>query len=60
HADLVLFDPTTVIDRATLQNATLISLGIDKVWVNGKLVFQERRSTGARVGQVIRAKPTTP
>lgn len=54
HADLVLFDPATVIDRATLQNPTLTSLGIEKVWVNGRLVFQERRSTGARAGQVVR------
>ncbi|HEY0684558.1 MAG TPA: D-aminoacylase [Steroidobacter sp.] len=59
-ADLVLFDPETIIDRATLQNPTATSLGIDKVWVNGKLVYQERRSTGVRPGQIIRpAKKTT-
>ncbi len=54
-ADLVLFDPATVIDRATLGNPTALSAGIEKVWVNGKLVYQERRSTGTRPGQVIRA-----
>jgi len=60
HADLVLFDPATVADRATLQNPSALSLGIDKVWVNGRLVFQERRSTGARAGQVIRATKVSP
>jgi N-acyl-D-amino-acid deacylase len=55
RADLVLLDPANVIDRATLQNPSLLSLGIDKVWVNGRLVYQERRSTGAHPGEVLRA-----
>lgn len=57
-ADLVLFDPDTIIDRATLQNPTALSVGIEKVWVNGTLVFQNRRSTGVRPGQVVRAAKT--
>lgn len=60
HADLVLFDPAVVIDRATLQNSNALSLGIDKVWVNGRLAYQERRSTGSHTGQVIRAKNVSP
>ena len=59
HADLVLFDPATVSDRSTLQNPTALSAGIEKVWVNGKLVYQERRSTGTRPGQVVRAGVAT-
>jgi N-acyl-D-amino-acid deacylase len=57
-ADLVLFDPATIIDRATLQNPTTLSVGIEKVWVNGKLVYQDRRTTGARSGQIVRPKRT--
>lgn len=53
-ADLVLFDPDTIIDRATLQSPTALSAGIEKVWVNGRLVFQDRRSTGVRPGVVVR------
>jgi N-acyl-D-amino-acid deacylase len=60
HADLVLFDPAIVIDRATLQNPSTLSVGIDKVWVNGRLAYQERRSTGARAGQVLRATKVSP
>jgi len=55
HADLVLFDPATIIDKATLQNPTALSEGIEKVWVNGKLVYQDRRSTGVRPGEVVPA-----
>jgi N-acyl-D-amino-acid deacylase len=58
-ADLVLFDPETIIDRATLTNPTALSVGIEKVWVNGKLVYQDRRSTGVRPGQVVRAAKRT-
>ncbi len=58
-ADLVLFDPDTIIDRATLQNPTALSVGIEKVWVNGKLVFQDRRSTGALPGQIVRPPKKT-
>lgn len=60
HADMVLFDPATVIDRATMQNSHALSLGIDKVWVNGRLVYQERRSTGVHAGQVVRAPKVSP
>lgn len=44
-ADLVLFDPETVKDNATIQNPTALSDGILKVWVNGKLVFENKKTT---------------
>ena len=54
RADLVLFDPTTVIDRATPAAPHDVSAGIAKVWVNGSLAYENGRVTGARAGQVIR------
>jgi N-acyl-D-amino-acid deacylase len=45
YADLVLFDPQTVIDKATIQNPTALSEGIIKVWVNGECVYQDQQST---------------
>ena len=54
HADLVLFDPATVIDRSTTENPHLPSAGIDKVWVNGQLVFDGGNVTGNRPGTPIR------
>ena len=54
YADLVLFDPNTVIDRATTAEPHAISAGIDSVWVNGEVAFREGRATGAHAGRVLR------
>ncbi|MBI3790101.1 MAG: amidohydrolase family protein [Gemmatimonadetes bacterium] len=53
-ADLVLFDATAVRDRATPQQPMAQAEGIRGVWVNGALVFDGARPTGATAGQVIR------
>ena len=53
-ADLVLFDPTTMIDRATPSAPHLVSTGVSRVWVNGTPVWADGRATGARAGRVIR------
>ena len=54
-ADLVLFDPRTVIDRATTAAPQTPSEGIKIVWVNGVEVFNEGATTDTRPGQVLRA-----
>ena len=56
-ADLVLFDPATVIDRATTKEPQAVSVGMDKVWVNGLLVFEGGAATGARSGRVLKREP---
>jgi N-acyl-D-amino-acid deacylase len=53
-ADLVLFDPATVIDRATFANPGLISTGISRVFVNGQEVWSENKATGNRPGKALR------
>lgn len=55
-ADLVLFDPETVIDHATPQNPSALSTGIHKVWVNGTVVYQNGNKTGAQPGKFISRK----
>jgi N-acyl-D-amino-acid deacylase len=52
-ADLVLFDPSTVLDRATPEAPEALSTGIERVWVNGEIVFENGRTTGRHPGQVI-------
>jgi len=52
-ADLVLFDPDTIIDNATPKNPSALSSGIDTVWVNGRIVFQNGQQTGRRPGRFI-------
>ena len=53
-ADLVLFDPVNVIDRATPASPEALSVGIERVWVNGEVVFENGGVTGERPGQIIR------
>ena len=53
-ADLVLFDPDTVIDLATPQQPDALSVGIEAVWVSGELVYRDGATTEARPGKVIR------
>jgi N-acyl-D-amino-acid deacylase len=53
-ADLVLFDPATVKDEATVAEPHKISEGIEKVWVNGKIVFQDKKTTELYPGKIIK------
>jgi N-acyl-D-amino-acid deacylase len=52
-ADLVIFDPATVADRATFTDPFQYPVGIDTVIVNGQVVLDEGRHTGAHPGVVI-------
>jgi N-acyl-D-amino-acid deacylase len=58
YADLVLYDPQTVIDRATPAQPHLTSTGIRRVWVNGVPVYDGERTTGATPGRVLRRVTT--
>ena len=53
-ADLVLFDPATVKDRATFAEPKQPADGIERVWVAGEAVWQAGRTTGARPGTLLR------
>ncbi len=53
-ADLVLFDSATVKDNATIQNPTALSDGILKVWVNGKIVYENKQPTHQYPGVFIK------
>jgi N-acyl-D-amino-acid deacylase len=53
YADLVLFDPATVADRSTFEDPSALSVGIERVWINGVAVWQDGKATGARPGRGI-------
>jgi len=55
-ADLVVFDPNQIIDRATFEKPELIAEGVNRVFVNGTEVWAEGRVTGSRPGKALRAK----
>ena len=54
YADLCVFDPETVIDRATFAEPTLPAAGIAHVFVNGKPVWGDGKPTGERPGRALR------
>ncbi len=54
RADVTVFDPATVIDRATYENPHQYPVGIPYVVVNGEIVLDEGRHTGVLPGAVLR------
>jgi N-acyl-D-amino-acid deacylase len=54
YADLCVFDPDRVIDRATFEHPTVPAAGIAHVLVNGIPVWQDGAHTDARPGRALR------
>jgi len=52
-ADLVLFDPETILDTATFSDPIQPAVGINSVWVNGTLSYTANGATGNRAGRFI-------
>jgi len=53
-ADIMIFDPRTIIDRATYERPHQLSLGMRYVFVNGVGVVDDAKVTGAKPGVVLR------
>jgi len=53
-ADIVIFDPETVTDVATYDDPNRLSKGMEDVLVNGTLVIENGKMTGALPGKVLR------
>src|SRR3989442_131915 len=54
YADITVFNPATVIDRATFEQPHQTSVGIEYVLVNGQIVIRKGQLTGARPGRGLR------
>ncbi|MBC7789915.1 MAG: D-aminoacylase [Anaerolineae bacterium] len=54
YADIVVFDPATIADRATYEKPHQLSTGMRYVFVNGVAVVSDSRHTGAKPGRVVR------
>jgi len=57
-ADITIFDPATILDRATYDNPTQLSQGVDYVFVNGQLEYDHGQLTGVNAGRALRRGPT--
>jgi N-acyl-D-amino-acid deacylase len=53
-ADITVFDPATVADRATFEHPMIPAAGIELVLVNGQAVWRDGAATGARPGRALR------
>ena len=53
-ADVVVFDPATVNDKATFEEPHQLSAGIAHVFVNGVAVVAAGQHTGAKPGRIMR------
>ncbi|MEZ4615759.1 MAG: hypothetical protein R2867_09675 [Caldilineaceae bacterium] len=52
-ADVVIFDPATVGDRATFEDPHQLSVGVRDVWINGGRVLSDGVHTGATPGEIV-------
>ena len=54
YADVVLFDPATILDRATYEEPNQLSVGVRELFVNGVEVLRDGVHTGAKPGRAVR------
>lgn len=54
YADVVVFDPSTIIDKATYEQPIQVSVGVRDVFVNGVGVVRGGAHTGAKPGHIVR------
>jgi N-acyl-D-amino-acid deacylase len=52
-ADVVVFDPATIADRATFENPHQYAVGVKQVFVNGVQVIKDGEHTGAKPGRAL-------
>jgi len=53
-ADVVVFDPEKITDKATFEDPNQLSVGMDYVLVNGVAVIEREKMTGKLPGKVLR------
>jgi N-acyl-D-amino-acid deacylase len=53
-ADLAVFDPATIADRATYERPHQLAVGMHHVLVNGTEVWRDGAATGATPGRALR------
>jgi N-acyl-D-aspartate/D-glutamate deacylase len=59
-ADVVVFDPQTIADRATFEDSHQLSVGVRDVWVNGVRALKDGVHTGATPGRIVNGPARSP
>jgi len=57
RADIVIFNPKTIADRATYEDSHQLSVGVQEVWINGQRVLRSGQHTGAMPGEIVTPLP---
>ncbi len=60
YADVVVFDPATIADRATFEKPHQYAVGVRHVFVNGVMVLRDGEHTGATPGRALRGPGVRP
>ena len=58
-ADIVVFDPSTIIDHATYDDPAQLATGVEDVIINGGFALQDGKPTGAHTGRVVHGRAWT-
>jgi N-acyl-D-amino-acid deacylase len=59
YADVVVFDPNTIADKATYAKPHQLSVGVEDVLVNGGIALRDGKATGAHTGRVVHGRAWT-
>jgi dihydroorotase/N-acyl-D-amino-acid deacylase len=59
-ADITVFDPATIIDKATYTEPAQLSTGVKYVFVNGQLEFSDGKMTGVNAGRALKGAAANP
>ena len=59
-ADVIVFDPATIADRATYEKPTELAVGMRYVLVNGRLAVEDGRPTGTLAGRALKRSEVVP
>jgi N-acyl-D-amino-acid deacylase len=57
-ADITIFDPGSIIDKATYTEPAQLALGVQYVLVNGQVAFENGKATGAMAGRALKGQGT--
>lgn len=56
YADINIFDPAKMVDKATFSNPNQLSSGMDMVLINGEIIWKDNERTGISNARVLKRR----